>query len=141
MDTIKINHKINVILEKVEFNKKDVKEGESVELISGIDSSNSVLKEEDMRYLYRIEIKKDTPLFDIKIGFDILFEKGEKEISEKELEDRAKEIAGIEGNLILSFLLKYCGIPPYPLLVEFKESSEKNAEISDKIEEKSEKDR
>lgn len=111
---------------KWEFELKKPK-AKGITLDAGIDLGE-ILKDDENEnfYKYIVNIKKDTEIFNLDISYRFDFEK-QNDLTEEQRRERIKDIITIDSSSLFAVFLKYCGLPPFPLLLNFKDNKDEKS--------------
>lgn len=111
--------KYSIIKWEFELKKPRTK---GITLDSGIDLGE-ILRDAESENLYKyiVNIKKDTEIFNLNVSYRFDFEK-QNGLTEQERRKRIEDIITIDSSSLFAVFLKYCGLPPFPLLLNFKDN-------------------
>lgn len=111
--------KYSIIKWEFELKKPRAK---GITLDSGIDLGE-ILRDAESENLYKyiVNIKKDTEIFNLNVSYRFDFEK-QNGLTEQERRKRIEDIITIDSSSLFAVFLKYCGLPPFPLLLNFKDN-------------------
>ena len=110
---------MQIKLKKVVFEiDEKFKKGSKVTITTGIDSLD-IISEKTTKDYFKSEIsaKKKTPIFNVEIIWEFIAKGKELERGKDALYETAEKMIILEGNLLISIMEKYIGIPPIPILL------------------------